>query len=237
MKTSATVTNLAYWPSYWRKNLSLPYDLYRLWDSDFRLPFYLRFKYIIILLNNNVIFLYIIWSEKYQFCKWFSDRQTDDRRLCLPEYHLQNCYFSLHKLCLLVAGYCTETVSRRRLCGEVSVIVSDVIDLALLVDEQRLRSRRVEEFDRVDSDGAECTIGVTQASRLKLCLGKTKANKTRKPTNWWGNATRDVTHPTVTRVYNICYHLFRKRSCLTVHRLAWASWPRQQDDTSHLCNA
>ena len=71
-----------------------------------------------------------------------------------------------------------------------------------------------------------------------------------------GTAQHDVTHPTVTVVNNTCYHclfvcyvnkplftysltyhLFRKRSCVTVHRLAWASWPRQQCDASHLCNA
>ena len=30
--------------------------------------------------------------------------------------------------------------------------------------------------------------------------------KTRKPTNLWGSAKRDVAHPTVTIVYNTCYH-------------------------------
>ena len=58
--------------------------------------------------------------------------------------------------------------------------------------------------------------------------------KTRRPTNWWGSAKRGVAHPTATVVYNVCYHLFRERSCITVHRLAWADWPRQ--NASHLCN-
>ena len=49
----------------------------------------------------------------------------------------------------------------------------------------------------------------------------------------WGQCE---TRPTTTVVYNACYHLFRKRSCMTVHRLTWASWPRQQYDTGHLCN-
>ena len=35
--------------------------------------------------------------------------------------------------------------------------------------------------------------------------------KTRRPTNWWGSAKRVVTHPTMTVVYNTCYHLFRKK--------------------------
>ena len=42
-------------------------------------------------------------------------------------------------------------------------------------------------------------------------------SKTKKPTNWWCSAKRDVTHPTVTVVRNTCYHLFRKRSCMTVN--------------------
>ena len=44
----------------------------------------------------------------------------------------------------------------------------------------------------------------------------------RRPTNWWGRAKLDVTHPTATVVYNACYRLFRKRSFITVYRLAWA---------------
>ena len=60
---------------------------------------------------------------------------------------------------------------------------------------------------------------------------------TRRPTNWWSSAERDVTHPTATVVCNTCHHLFRKRSCITMHRLAWGNWPRQQYDTSHLYNA
>ena len=46
---------------------------------------------------------------------------------------------------------------------------------------------------------------------------------TRKPTNWWGSAKRDVSHPTATVVNNTCYHFFRKRSCVTLNRLTWAS--------------
>ena len=38
---------------------------------------------------------------------------------------------------------------------------------------------------------------------------------------WWGSAKRDVTHPTVTVIYNACYHLFQKHLCVTVCRLAW----------------
>ena len=40
------------------------------------------------------------------------------------------------------------------------------------------------------------------------------------PPNGGGSAKRDVTHPTATVVYNVSYHLFRKRSFTTVHRLA-----------------
>ena len=41
--------------------------------------------------------------------------------------------------------------------------------------------------------------------------------KTRRPTSWWGSPKREVTHPTATVVYyNACYHLLRKRSCITV---------------------
>ena len=47
--------------------------------------------------------------------------------------------------------------------------------------------------------------------------------KTRRSTNWWSSAKRDLTHLTATVVFNACYHLFRKRSCIPVHRLAWAS--------------
>ena len=61
-----------------------------------------------------------------------------------------------------------------------------------------------------------------------------QVRETRKSTNWWGSLKRDVTHPTATFVYNTCYHLFRKRSCMAVHLLALASWPRQQYDTSQL---
>ena len=64
---------------------------------------------------------------------------------------------------------------------------------------------------------------------------KLKQNQTRRPTNWWGGAKRDVTHSTATVVYNACDHFLRKRSCIT--RFAWANWPQQQHDTSHLCNA
>ena len=32
-----------------------------------------------------------------------------------------------------------------------------------------------------------------------------------------------VAHPTATVVYDTCYHLLRKRSCMTVHRFAWTS--------------
>ena len=42
--------------------------------------------------------------------------------------------------------------------------------------------------------------------------------KTRRPTNCRGNTKRDVAHPTATVVYNTCYHLFRKRSCITDDR-------------------
>ena len=65
---------------------------------------------------------------------------------------------------------------------------------------------------------------------------RSSVKKTRRPTNWWGSAYCDVTHPTATVIYNACYHWFRKRSCITVHRLAWVNWPRQQYDTSHLFN-
>ena len=64
-----------------------------------------------------------------------------------------------------------------------------------------------------------------------------QTDKTRRPANWWISAKRDVIHPTVTVVYNACFHLFRKRSCITVCRLVLANWPRQQDDTSRLCNS
>ena len=37
-----------------------------------------------------------------------------------------------------------------------------------------------------------------------------------------GSAKRDVTHTTATVVFNAGYHLFRKRVCIAVHRLAWA---------------
>ena len=37
---------------------------------------------------------------------------------------------------------------------------------------------------------------------------------TRRPTNWWGSAKRDVTNPTATVVYNACYYLFPKRACI-----------------------
>ena len=57
-------------------------------------------------------------------------------------------------------------------------------------------------------------------------LNRSMSNLTRKPTNWWVSAKRAVTHPTATVVYNTCYHLFQKRPCMTLHRLAWASWPR-----------
>ena len=36
-------------------------------------------------------------------------------------------------------------------------------------------------------------------------------------------AKRDVMHPTATVIYNACYRLFRKRSCMTMHQFAWAS--------------
>ena len=42
---------------------------------------------------------------------------------------------------------------------------------------------------------------------------------TRGPSNWWDSSKCDVTQPTAT-VVNACYHLLRKRSCNTVHRLA-----------------
>ena len=42
-------------------------------------------------------------------------------------------------------------------------------------------------------------------------------SKTRRPTNSWDSAKRDITHPTATVVYNACYHLFRKRSCIAVY--------------------
>ena len=64
-----------------------------------------------------------------------------------------------------------------------------------------------------------------------------EGKSTRKPTNWWGSAKRDVTHPTATVIYNTCHHLFRKRSYLTVRHLAWASWPQQQYGTGHLYSA
>ena len=45
-----------------------------------------------------------------------------------------------------------------------------------------------------------------------------KKKKTRNPTNWLGSAKRDVTYPIATVVYNICYHLFRKRLFIAVDR-------------------
>ena len=61
--------------------------------------------------------------------------------------------------------------------------------------------------------------------------------KTRKSTNCWSSAKPDGTHRTATVVYNTCFNRFRKRSCMTVHRLAWASGQQQQYGISHLCNA
>ena len=45
--------------------------------------------------------------------------------------------------------------------------------------------------------------------RTENCFMLNRLNKTRRPTNWWGSAKRDVTHPTATVVYNACHHLFR----------------------------
>ena len=47
--------------------------------------------------------------------------------------------------------------------------------------------------------------------------------KTRRPINCCCSAKRDVSHPTATVVYNACYQFLQKRSCITVHRLAWAN--------------
>ena len=80
-----------------------------------------------------------------------------------------------------------------------------------------------------------CLIVLTTAYSHN-CRGKMQLI-TRKPTNWWGQCKRDVTHPTATVVYNTSYHLFWKRSFVKWHRLACASWRRQQHDTSQLCNA
>ena len=60
---------------------------------------------------------------------------------------------------------------------------------------------------------------------------------TRRPTNRWGSAKCDVTRPTATVVYNACYHVFRKRSCITDYQLSLANWLWQQYDTCRLCNA
>ena len=44
-------------------------------------------------------------------------------------------------------------------------------------------------------------------------------NESRRPTSCCCCAKRDITHPTTTVVYNACYHLLRKRSCITLYRL------------------
>ena len=45
--------------------------------------------------------------------------------------------------------------------------------------------------------------------------------RTRRPTNWWGSAKRDFTPPSHSDcriIYPTCYHLSRKRSCITIDR-------------------
>ena len=44
---------------------------------------------------------------------------------------------------------------------------------------------------------------------------------TRRPTNWWGTAKRDVTHPTATVVYNICYNLLENVHALPCIESHW----------------
>ena len=43
------------------------------------------------------------------------------------------------------------------------------------------------------------------------------------PPNGGGSAKRDITHSIATAADNTCYHMFRKRSYMTEHRLACAS--------------
>ena len=43
-------------------------------------------------------------------------------------------------------------------------------------------------------------------------------DSTRRPTNWWSSAKRDVTHTTATLVYNTCYHLLSPRGIVDKDR-------------------
>ena len=60
----------------------------------------------------------------------------------------------------------------------------------------------------------------SSSKSLALCIASYDNKKVHQLV---GSAMRDVTHPTATVVYNACYHLFRKCSYTTVHRLAWAN--------------
>ena len=69
---------------------------------------------------------------------------------------------------------------------------------------------RLESVDDVISGQNVKTIECYVWTILKLLvLVVSEIFKTRKPTNWWGSAKRDVAHPTATVVYNTCYNLFR----------------------------
>ena len=69
-------------------------------------------------------------------------------------------------------------------------------------------------YNKFAQDTISCTNGISSNSTTieykvtTSVLQWTKSTQTRKPTNWWGNAKCDITHPTATGVYNICYHLF-----------------------------
>ena len=104
--------------------------------------------------------------------------------------------------------------------------VSATLDWFVVIDDRFLHKNRL-----LPMIPTKCRyIGLQVESRCEEYLNIAKVIdsfdfilsliKTRKPTNWWGSAKRDVTNPTATVVYNTCYHLFRKCSYMTVHRLA-----------------
>ena len=75
--------------------------------------------------------------------------------------------------------------------------------------------------------GSESTSKFTNDRIISIRLSRSIAWTARRPTNWW--AVRNATSFIPQRLPYIytCYHLFRKRSCMNVHRIA-LHWRRQQ---------
>ena len=94
-------------------------------------------------------------------------------------------------------------------------------------------------YSRHDRWWIECGAPIWKSMSVKLFLETatvvvsrpTSWILTRKPTNWWGSANRDDTHPRTTVVYSGCYHLFRKRLCTP--KCIWAlSYVRLERDNN-----